>query len=111
MNVFLSIFLRMVLFCAGTAVSFLPRSIELKIGRLLGLFLFRIGKARSLVALENLRNCYPHMSVQECLELLRKNFEHYGVLALELLHLFSPLKLLVPNIRRGTYNVYLLKNI
>lgn len=75
---------------AGTLVSLLPRSLELKAGRLLGRFLLIVSGRRKNIAEENIRRCLPELNPEKHAELLRKNFEHYGILALELLHMFSP---------------------
>ena len=85
-----SALLRFVLFVFGLWVTFLPRKVELWIGPSFGRFLMRIGKKRREVALENIRRCFPKDGATTWNRVLQENFEHYGVLALELLHLFSP---------------------
>lgn len=91
MNPAISALLWVVLFCAGLAVSLLPRWLELRLGRLFGRALFRIGRRRRRVAYDNIRRCLPELGKEGWEKMLRRNYEHYGVLALELLHLFSPI--------------------
>lgn len=91
MSAWLSALLRVVLFSAGLKVTLLPRSFELWFGPKLGRFLLKIGKRRREVALENIRHCFPELGPEGWQSLLERNYEHYGVLALELLHLFSPI--------------------
>lgn len=94
--------LKIVLFCAGSVVSCLPRRFELWFGPKLGVALLRIGKKRRLVALENIKRCFPTLDPIAAQELLTENYRHYGILALELLHLFSPLP--------GHYKKYVMRN-
>lgn len=91
MAIWQSALLRVVLFTAGMAVSLLPRFFELRMGPRLGRFLLSIDRRRSAVARENIRGCFRGLGAEEHERLLRRNFEHYGILVLELLHLFSPL--------------------
>lgn len=91
MSLWLSALLRVVLFVVGFLVTLLPRRLELAVGPVFGRFLLTIGPRRRDVAAENLRRCLPRLSPAEREKLLRQNYEHYGVLALEILHLFSPL--------------------
>lgn len=74
----------------GLFVTFLPRRVELTLGPWLGRFLLKIIKRRG-VALENIGRCFPGYAAADRECLLRQNFEHYGILVLELLHLFSPI--------------------
>ncbi len=90
MNPILSLLLWIILSCAGFIVSLLPRPVEIKTGKILGRFLLFIGGYRKRIAVENINRCLPELSPSEREELLQKNFEHYGILALELLHMFSP---------------------
>ncbi len=91
MNPALSIILWIVLTAAGTFVSILPRPLELRLGRILGRFLLLVVSSRRRIARENISRCFPELSSKEHEALLRKNFEHYGMMALELLHMFSPI--------------------
>jgi KDO2-lipid IV(A) lauroyltransferase len=45
---------------------------------------------RQNVARENMSRCLPELSAAERESLLAENYRHYGILALELLHYFSP---------------------
>lgn len=91
MNLVLSGVLRVVLFVLGLAVSALPRRLELALGRALGRFLLVVDPKRRRIAEENMRRCLPELGEQGLARLLRENYEHYGILALELLHIFSPI--------------------
>jgi KDO2-lipid IV(A) lauroyltransferase len=46
---------------------------------------------RRRIAQDNIRRCLPELSEQQHSQLLRENFEHYGILILELAHMFSPI--------------------
>ncbi len=50
-----------------------------------------LAPSRRRIAEENMRRCLPELSQEQRARLLRENFEHYGVLALEILHMFSPI--------------------
>lgn len=91
MNPILSFLLWLILTLTGTLISFLPRSLEIKLGKALGRFLLWIGGSRKRIAKENISLCMPEISALERRRLLKENFEHYGILALELLHMFSPI--------------------
>jgi KDO2-lipid IV(A) lauroyltransferase len=86
----LAVFLRIVLTAIGLLVTVLPRPLELFFGRYLGLFLLALGGTRARVARDNLKKCFSALSDDERESLLRENYKHYGILAMELLHLFSP---------------------
>jgi KDO2-lipid IV(A) lauroyltransferase len=49
-----------------------------------------VAASRRRIARDNISRCLPSLSIKDQETLLRKNFEHYGILALELLHMFSP---------------------
>lgn len=91
MNPLVSTLLRVVLFVAGTAVTFLPRPLEVRLGRGLGRLLLALDWKRHKIALENMARCLPDISALERKRLLAENYRHYGILALELLHYFSPI--------------------
>jgi Kdo2-lipid IVA lauroyltransferase/acyltransferase len=74
----------------GTLVTFFPRRFELWLGPKLGLLFMLVDARRRKTAEENMRHCLPELSAQERRKLLRQNFEHYGVLGLEIFHMFSP---------------------
>ncbi len=94
--------LKLVLLIIGAWATLMPRSLELWLGKKWGLLLLKIGKSRRAVAFENLKRCFPEKTEQEHQALLKANFEHYGMLFLELTHLFSPLP--------GHYKKYVEKN-
>lgn len=101
MNPALSALLRVVLFCAGTAVSVLPRGLEVRLGRGLGRILFALDWKRKRIGRENMARCLPDLPAAQREELLAENYRHYGTLALELLHYFSPMP--------GHYRAYALR--
>lgn len=90
MNPFLSVILRVVLHSAGLAVTWLPRNMELFLGRLLGKVFFLLDFQRKPIILANMRRCLPELGPAGWDALARENYAHYGALALELLHVFSP---------------------
>ncbi|MDE2142867.1 MAG: lysophospholipid acyltransferase family protein [Elusimicrobia bacterium] len=75
----------------GLIVTPLPRRFELWLGPKLGWLLLRVAPKRRRIAYDNIRRCFPEYGPGECDTLLRDNFEHYGMLALEMLHMFSPI--------------------
>lgn len=81
----------LVLNAAALAVGLLPRRLELALGRALGRLALRVDPKRRRIAEENLSRCLPDRPPEARRRLLEANYEHYGVLALELLHMFSPL--------------------
>ena len=91
MNPFLAALIFAVLFACGFAASLLPRPLELALGRMLGRLAMRLAPSRRRIAEENMRRCLPELSPEKRARLLRENFEHYGILTLEILHMFSPL--------------------
>lgn len=76
---------------AALAASFLPRRIEMLLGPPLGRLLLAVDWKRRHIADENIRRCLPDLSDERRRSLIRENYEHYGLLILEYLHLFSPL--------------------
>ena len=89
-NSVLSAALRVVLFLVGAVVTFFPRRFELWLGPKLGRLAMRIDRRHRQVAFDNIRRCLPELGPAGWEKLLRENFEHYGVLGLELLHMMSP---------------------
>jgi len=75
---------------AALAATALPRRVELLAGRLLGRLLGLFARRHRAVTEDNLRRCLPELSEAERGVLLRRNFEHFGILAFEILHMFSP---------------------
>lgn len=88
----LSLFLRALLGALGLAATLMPRSWELSLGPALGRLGLRLDRKRRTIARDNIRRCLPELGPEGRDRLLRENFEHYGVLILELLHMFSPVK-------------------
>ncbi len=76
---------------AGLAVSFVPRWFEMTAGPILGRLALLVDFKRSKIAAENIRRCLPELSPARRRTLLRKNYEHYGIVAFELLHIMSPI--------------------
>lgn len=91
MNAALSAVLWVLLTGAGLSVSALPRGLELRLGRALGRLALRLDPKRRRIAFDNIRRCLPELGPRGWEKLLRENYEHYGILALELLHMFSPI--------------------
>lgn len=91
MNPILSALIWIVLSSLGLAVSFLPRSLELRLGPLLGRLHLRLDPKRRKIAYDNIRRCLPELKEAGWNRLLKENYDHYGLLALEILHMFSPL--------------------
>ena len=92
MNPVLAVLLRVPLHGLGLFVALLPRSWELAIGRSAGRFALKLDGKRRRIAEENIRNCFPELDEEGRRKILRANAEHYGVLALELAHMFTPIK-------------------
>jgi len=90
MNPVLALLLRVPLHGLGLFVWALPRSWELAIGRALGRVGLLVDRKRRAIAEENLRRCLPELDAAARRELLRRNYEHYGILLLELGHLMTP---------------------
>lgn len=90
MNPVLAVLLRIPLHSLGLIATFLPRSWEMALGRAGGRLARSVDRKRARIAHENIRRCLPELGSDGWSALLRANFEHYGVLILELAHLFSP---------------------
>jgi KDO2-lipid IV(A) lauroyltransferase len=90
MNPVLALLLRVPLHGLGLFVWALPRSWELALGRALGRLGLRVDRKRRAIAEENIRRCLPALDARARGELLRRNYEHYGILLLELGHLMTP---------------------
>lgn len=89
-NPVLSVVLRVALFFVGMIVTFFPRRFELWLGPKLGRLAMRIDRRHRQVAYDNIRRCLPELGPAGWERLVRENFEHYGVLGLEILHMMSP---------------------
>ncbi|MDD5629623.1 MAG: hypothetical protein PHU21_11200 [Elusimicrobia bacterium] len=82
--------LRALLFVLGSLAMTLPRAVELRLGPPLGRFILRLGLFRPRIAHDNIRRCLPELGPAGWQALLRRNYEHYGVLFFEFLHFFAP---------------------
>lgn len=91
MNPLLAVLLRLPIHGLGLLVSFLPRSWEMSLGRAGGRLARFIDFKRARIARENISRCLPELGPRGWDALVRENFEHYGVLVLELSHMFSPI--------------------
>lgn len=91
MNPIIAAALWVLLTTAGLVVSAFPRRFELWLGPLLGRLFLLVDARRRAVAQDNIRHCLPELDADGRQRLLRENYDHYGILALELLHLFSPI--------------------
>lgn len=76
---------------AALAVAALPRSFELAVGRFIGRLILLVARKRREVSIENLDRCLPELTAAQRADLLRRNFEHFGILLFEMLHMFCPL--------------------
>lgn len=90
MNPLLSAVIWLALTPAAFLASLLPRRFELWFGPKLGRFLLLVDFKRRRIAYDNIRRCLPELGERGWRKLLRENYEHYGILALEMLHEFSP---------------------
>ena len=90
MNPALSLLVRAALTAAGLAVTLLPRRLEVALGPWLGRLYLLVDPKRRRIARENIARCLPELGPAGQKRLLMKNFEHYGALGLELMHLCSP---------------------
>jgi KDO2-lipid IV(A) lauroyltransferase len=91
LNSILAILIRIPLHGLGLAVAFLPRSWECALGRALGRAALAADGKRRRVAEDNIQRCLPELGPEGWARVLRANAEHYGVLALELAHMFTPI--------------------
>src|SRR4051794_36517081 len=91
MNPLVAFLLRVPLHGLGLLVWPLPRSAELALGAFLGRVARRVDLKRSAIVRDNLRRCFPELNDEAREGLLRRNYEHYGILTLELLHMFTPI--------------------
>ncbi|HEX4047766.1 MAG TPA: hypothetical protein VH309_08030 [Elusimicrobiota bacterium] len=91
MNPVLGFLLRIPLHGLGLFVACLPRSWECALGRALGRAALAVDGKRRAIAEENVRRCLPELGPEGWARVLRENAEHYGVLALELGHMFTPI--------------------
>ena len=91
MNPLLALLLRIPLHGLGLFVAVLPRSWECALGRGLGRLALAVDGKRRAIAEDNIRRCLPELGPEGWAKVLRSNAEHYGILALELGHMFTPI--------------------
>ena len=91
LNPVLALLLRVPLHGLGLFVAVLPRSFEVALGRVLGRAALALDSKRRGIAEENIRRCLPELGPADRKKILVANAEHYGVLMLELAHMFAPL--------------------
>ena len=91
MNVLVGFLLRFPIHGLGLFVTFLPRNWEMALGRAGGRLARLVDRKRARIALENIRRCLPELGPAGWDELCARNFEHYGIMVLELSHMFSPI--------------------
>ncbi|MFI5351221.1 MAG: lysophospholipid acyltransferase family protein [Elusimicrobiota bacterium] len=91
MNPVLAVLLRIPLHGLGLFVAVLPRSWEYALGRALGRAALAVDLKRRKIAEDNIRRCLPELGPEGWERVLRENAEHYGVLAFELAHMFTPI--------------------
>jgi KDO2-lipid IV(A) lauroyltransferase len=89
-NPVLALLLRVPLHGIGLFVTFLPRPVELLLGRLLGKLFLALDWKRRSIGRENMRRCLPELDDAALERLLAANYAHYGVLFFELCHMYSP---------------------
>lgn len=76
----------------GTFATFLPRKLEVRLGRALGRLVFRARLFKRSIVEANVRRCFPGLDEAARSALIQGNYEHYGVLLFEYMHFFSPFK-------------------
>ena len=91
MNPLLALALRAPLHGLGLLVAALPRRVEIALGRFGGRVAMIVDSKHRRIAHDNIRRCLPELGPAGWDALLKENFEHYGVLVLELLHIFAPI--------------------
>jgi len=74
----------------GFLFSFVPRRLEMWVGPWFGRLALCVAPKRRRTAEENIRRCYPEKTAEEQADLVRRNCEHWGLIGLEFMHLFSP---------------------
>ena len=91
MNPLLALLLRIPLHGLGLFVAALPRPVELSLGRFLGHLALAVDPKRRKIAHDNIRRCLPELGPAGWNKILRANYEHYGMLTLEIAHMFTPI--------------------
>jgi KDO2-lipid IV(A) lauroyltransferase len=92
MNSVLALALRVPLHALGLLVAALPRPAELALGRFCGRAASAVDPKRRRIAHDNIRRCLPELGHAGWNALVRANYEHYGILTLELLHMLAPIE-------------------
>lgn len=69
-------------------VRLLPRRAALALGAALGTLCYHLQGRRRALALENLRAAFPSRSEDECREILRSTFKHFGRHVIELFNFY-----------------------
>ncbi|MFC3031975.1 LpxL/LpxP family Kdo(2)-lipid IV(A) lauroyl/palmitoleoyl acyltransferase [Pseudoalteromonas fenneropenaei] len=64
-------------------LSWLPQSIQIGLGRLLGKLAYRLMKKRRHIATVNIRLCFPELSAQQQTQLVKENLEQTGIATFE----------------------------
>jgi len=101
-NAAVAALLWLVLTPIGLLVAVFPRRFELWLGPKLGRLFYLVDRRRRRIAQDNVRRCLPELGAVEREKLLRANYDHYGVLGLEIFHMFCPIP--------GHYRRYVEKN-
>jgi KDO2-lipid IV(A) lauroyltransferase len=91
LNPVLAVLLRIPLHGLGLFVAVLPRSWECALGRAAGRLALAVDGKRRAIAEDNIRRCFPELGPAGWNKILRANAEHYGVLALEIAHMCTPI--------------------
>lgn len=76
------------LYIISFSILSLPRKWQMKLGNLLGEFIYKMAGYRETVVLNNLKIAFPEMSDDERYKMMRDHFRHLGNLTLE--YLWSP---------------------
>jgi len=66
----------------------IPYNIRIKIGEYLGLVLYFVYKRRRDIAIENISNSFREMSREWHINICKKSFIHFGIIAMEFVQLF-----------------------
>ena len=102
MTAWASVPLRLLLSALALGTACLPRRFELWAGPILGRLVLWLGLFKRKTVRDNIRRCFPELDEAAWKTLIRRNFEHYGILFFEFTHFFSPFP--------GHYRRYALRN-
>jgi KDO2-lipid IV(A) lauroyltransferase len=78
-----SLWITWIWFALWRLLLVLPYPLLLRLGRILGLILYKIPTRRKQIALKNIQICFPHMNRPKHLALLRANFISMGIALME----------------------------